>query len=115
MSQHQTDVNIFINDLDGGVFVNKLGAVLSEVAFGVNSTNKKGKVCVEFELSSLDENRVSVSHKLKFTRPTMRGSKSEEDTTNTPMFVNKGGELTLFQKDQGQFFDKQGQHDAVLR
>lgn len=83
MNQHQTDVNVFINDLDGGVFVNKLGAVLSEVAFGVNSTNKKGKVCVEFELSSLDENRVSVSHKLKFTRPTMRGSKSEEDTTNT--------------------------------
>ncbi|AEW24641.1 hypothetical protein ACNCRD_004888 [Escherichia coli] len=115
MNQHQTDVNVFINDLDGGVFVNKLGAVLSEVAFGVNSTNKKGKVCVEFELSSLDENRVSVSHKLKFTRPTMRGSKSEEDTTNTPMFVNKGGELTLFQKDQGQLFDKQGQHDAVLR
>lgn len=62
MNQHQTDVNVFINDLDGGVFVNKLGAVLSEVAFGVNSTNKKGKVCVEFELSSLDENRVSVSH-----------------------------------------------------
>ena len=49
MNQHQTDVNVFINDLDGGVFVNKLGAVLSEVAFGVNSTNKKGKVCVEFE------------------------------------------------------------------
>ena len=45
----------------------------------------------------------------------MRGSKSEEDTTNTPMFVNKGGELTLFQKDQVQLFDKQGQHDAVLR
>lgn len=41
MNQHQTDVNVFINDLDGGVFVNKLGAVLSEVAFGVNSTNKK--------------------------------------------------------------------------
>ncbi|EOO7171058.1 hypothetical protein MHC84_RS27210, partial [Escherichia coli] len=32
MNQHQTDVNVFINDLDGGVFVNKLGAVLSEVA-----------------------------------------------------------------------------------
>lgn len=43
MNQSQTDVTNFIKDLDGGVFVNKVGAVLSEVAQGVNSTNKKGK------------------------------------------------------------------------
>ncbi|EKQ3556034.1 hypothetical protein P4464_000508 [Salmonella enterica] len=115
MNQTQTDVTTFINDLDGGVFVNKVGAVLSEVALGVSSTNKKGKVIIEMELSSLDENRISIAHKLKFSRPTMRGSKSEEDTTNTPMYVNKGGELTLFQKNQGQLFDINGQTDGKIK
>ncbi|EBM5663470.1 hypothetical protein L3L93_001605 [Salmonella enterica] len=115
MSQYQTNVENFIKELDGGVFIDKVGAVLSEVALGVNSTNKKGKVIIEMELSSLDENRVSIAHKLKFNRPTMRGSKSEEDTTNTPMYVNKGGELTLFRKDQGQLFDINGQADGKLK
>ncbi|EDD1226327.1 hypothetical protein GAZ50_05970 [Salmonella enterica] len=115
MNQYQTNVESFINDLDGGVFINKVGAVLSEVALGVNNTNKKGKVIIELELSSLDENRVSIAHKLKFNRPTMRGSKSEEDTTNTPMYVNKGVELTLFQKNQGQLLDINGQPDGKLK
>ncbi|MBW5823326.1 hypothetical protein [Yersinia enterocolitica] len=111
----KTDVTTFINDLDGGVFANKVGTVLSEVALGVNDTNKKGKIIIEMEVSSLDENRVTVSHKLKFTRPTMRGNRSEEDTTTTPMYVNKGGELSLFKKDQHQLFSIDGQVDEKLK
>ncbi|ECA4811390.1 hypothetical protein G6K67_000479 [Salmonella enterica subsp. enterica serovar Rubislaw] len=115
MNQQPSYASIFIDDLDAGVFANKFGAVLNEVANGVISTNKKGKVIIELEVSSLDENRVSIAHKLKFNRPTMRGSKSEEDTTNTPMYVNKGGELTLLPKDQGQLFDINGRTDGKLK
>ncbi|EKD4512065.1 hypothetical protein ORP98_004476, partial [Escherichia coli] len=31
-----------------------------------------------------------------------RGKISEEDTTETPMYVNRGGRLTILQEDQGQ-------------
>jgi hypothetical protein len=36
--------------------------------------------------------------------PTPRGKASEEDTTETPMWVNKGGKLTILQEDQGNLF-----------
>ena len=37
-SVRSTDVQVFIVELDGGVFETKLGAVLSEVASGVMNT-----------------------------------------------------------------------------
>lgn len=43
-SVRSTDVQVFIVELDGGVFETKLGAVLSEVASGVMNTKNKGKV-----------------------------------------------------------------------
>lgn len=47
MNERQTNVANFISDLDGGVFEQKYGAILSDVALGVNNTNKKGKVIIE--------------------------------------------------------------------
>lgn len=115
MSERQTDVATFISDLDGGVFEQKYGTILSDVALSVNNTSKKGKVTIEIEFSALDENRVTLSHKLKFTAPTMRGNRSEENTTSTPMYVNKGGRLSLFKEDQGQLFTPQGEMDGKLK
>lgn len=115
MSERQTDVATFISDLDGGVFEQKYGAILSDVALSVNNTSKKGKVTIEIEFSALDENRVTLSHKLKFTAPTMRRNRSEENTTSTPMYVNKGGRLSLFKEDQGQLFTPQGEMDGKLK
>ncbi len=43
MSERQTDVAAFISDLDGGVFEQKYGAILSDVALSVNNTSKKAK------------------------------------------------------------------------
>ncbi len=64
---------------------------------------------------SADENRVKIKHKLSYVRPTNRGKISEEDTTETPMYVNRGGRLTILQEDQGQLLTLAGEPDGKLR
>ncbi|WP_435300770.1 hypothetical protein [Escherichia coli] len=105
----------FIGELDGGVFETKIGAVLSEVASGVMNTKTKGKVSLNLEIEPFDESRVKIKHKLSYVRPTNRGKISEEDTTETPMYVNRGGRLTILQEDQGQLLTLAGEPDGKLR
>ncbi|WP_079839259.1 protein YfdP, partial [Salmonella enterica] len=114
-SDLSTDVQAFIGELDGGVFETKIGAVLSEVASGVMNTKTKGKVSLNLEIEPFDENRVKIKHKLSYVRPTNRGKISEEDTTETPMYVNRGGRLTILQEDQGQLLTLAGEPDGKLR
>ncbi|UGS47096.1 hypothetical protein JMT66_05305 [Kosakonia cowanii] len=108
-----TNIPDFFGELDGGVFENKVAAALNEVALGVLNNGNKGKVTLTFDLSrlsnSMEEKLVEIVHKLAFVKPTPRGKSSEEDTTKTPMYVNRGGKLTVLQEDQGQLFTLQGQ------
>ncbi|MDH0063189.1 hypothetical protein [Leclercia adecarboxylata] len=118
-NERLTDVPEFMGELDGGVFQNKIAVALSEVAFGVLNNGQKGKVTLTFELdrmsNSVEEKRVMIKHKLAYVRPTPRGKSSEEDSTETPMYVNRGGKLTILQEDQGQLFTLAGDSDAKLR
>ena len=70
---------------------------------------------VIFKFTQSDEDRVKISHKLKMVTPTKRGKKSEEDTTETPMWVGKGGKLTILPEDQGQLFGIDGSIDGKLK
>lgn len=102
-----TNVTEFIQDLDVGNFKEKFGAVLSEVAIGVMRSETgaaKGKVTAEFEITMLSSEKVNVKSKLKFVKPTSRGILSEEDTTETPMYISRSGELSIMQKKS--LFDK---------
>ncbi len=115
----KTNVPEFIGELDGGVFENKVSAVLNDVALGVINNGGKGKVIIEMDISrlnnSIEEKRVMIAHKLKFSAPTPRGKRSEEDTSDTPMYVNKGGKLSIMQEDQGQLFALNGVPDGKLK
>ncbi|MDE9466416.1 hypothetical protein [Xenorhabdus bovienii] len=115
----KTVVPEFISELDGGVFESKLSASLNAVALGVLNNGGKGKVIVEMDISrlnnSIEEKRIMISHKLKFTAPTPRGKSSEEDTTETPMYVGKGGKLTVMQEDQGSLFSINGELDRKIK
>lgn len=106
-----TDVNEFLGDLDGGVFVEKVARALSDVAAGVIANEKSGKATVQFDVKMLSgpTAQVSIDHKLTFIRPTPKGKVSEENTTNTPMYVGRGGKLSIFQPDQVQMFGKKGE------
>lgn len=118
-NERATVVPDFIGELDGGVFENKISMALSEVAFGVLNNGQKGKVVITLDIdrmsNSVEEKRVMIKHKLAFVRPTPLGKSSEEDTTETPMYVNRGGKLTILQEDQGQLFSLAGDPDAKLR
>jgi len=94
-----TNVDDFIQELNAGIFVEQLGLVLSAAALATvinGSGNKKGKVTVDFSFQQIGENdQVVVTTKLSSSMPTKRGKKSEENAADTPMFVGKGGVLTI--------------------
>ena len=93
-----TNVTEFIEDLDVGDFKEKLGAALSEVAIGVMRNNKKGKVTIDIEMDVLNVEQLNVKSKLKYVRPISRGMQTEEETTVTPMYIGRNGELSIMQK-----------------
>lgn len=118
-NDRMTVVPDFLGELDAGIFVNKIAAALNNTALGVLNNGGKGQVVLTFDIdrlsNSVEEKRVDIKHKLKFVTPTPRGKQSEEDTTETPMYVGKGGKLTILQEDQGQLFAITGEVDGKLR
>lgn len=101
-----TNVQEFLNDLDGGVMNEALASILSDVAFAVRNGDSriKGRVNISLSFERFGDEQVMITSKLDFKKPTNKGSISEDRESQTPMFVNKGGELTLFRKDQEDMF-----------
>ena len=95
----KTNVQDFIGELNAGVLVDQLGLMLSEAALATvinGNGSKKGKVGLEFTFQQIGENdQVIVVARLTKSVPTKRGKKTEENATDTPMFVGKGGVLTI--------------------
>lgn len=93
----KTNVHDFLGELDAGIFETKLATALSDVALGVLNHDKQGTVKLEFTLKKMDSDnpQVQIQHKLSYVKPTKRGKSSEEDTTATPMYVHKGGVLSV--------------------
>lgn len=118
-NDRMTNVPDFLGELDAGVFINKIAGALNTAALGVLNNGSKGKVVLTFDIdrmgNSIEEKRVMIKHKLQYITPTPRGKVSEEDTTETPMFVNRGGKLTILQEDQGNLFTLGGDPDAKLQ
>ena len=110
----KTDTTEFLRELGAGAFEPKLAHTLSEAALATiinGQGKKKAKVNLEFTIAQVGDNdQVIVSHKIAASMPTKRGKKSEEDTTETPFFVGKGGCMTINQPKEdnsGQFALKQ--------
>ncbi|MDN2661815.1 hypothetical protein OW492_00320 [Psychromonas sp. 14N.309.X.WAT.B.A12] len=106
----KTNIDNFIGELESGIFKEKLSHMLSDVALGQvihSGGNRKGKVNIELTFSQVgDNNQVIIASKLSHTTITKRGMKSEQTTTETPMYVGKGGVLTIDQPKEeltGQF------------
>lgn len=102
-----TDTNEFLNELNGGAFASQIGFALSEVASGVVTFGKAGKLVITLDISQIgDSHMVKVKHKLDFKVPTNRGTRSENTTLDTPMNVGEGGRVTLFQEKHDQLFSR---------
>lgn len=101
------DLTKFLGEIGGGVFEDKVGTALSMAASGAINNKGTAKVTIEFSIERIGESaQVSIDHKLKYTIPTQRGKKSEEDTTNTPMYVGVGGKMTLRDESTIDIFDQ---------
>lgn len=101
-----TDAEQILGDLDGGVFAEKMGRAMSDVARGVTDTGKKGRVVVEFNFKQIGEsNQVQCDHTIKYLKPTQRGKVTEENTTATPLHVGVNGKLSLFPETQQRLFE----------
>lgn len=92
-----TDVPNFFHDLTGG-FERQLAHVLSDVASGVTDNDKgDGTVTIKLKLKrNAETQQVNITHELSYTAPTSKGSRSEVTANTTPMYVNDGGEISLF-------------------
>ena len=109
-NHRDTDVVRFLEDLDGGVFLQKIARAISEVAGGVVDHDAKGNLDLTLNVQRIGNSyQVNIAHTLKYTVPTMRGKISEEDTTETPMHVNTGGKVSIFPENQNQLFTRKGE------
>ncbi|MDX1816084.1 MAG: hypothetical protein R3180_00085 [Marinobacter sp.] len=105
-----TDLPEFINDLDGGVYAEKVARALSDVAGGVIDHQKGGEVTLKFKLARVGNSyRVAIKHSLTYKVPEANGSFSQENTTESIMHVNTGGRMTVFPENQGQLLTRTGQ------
>lgn len=96
-----TDFCELLGELDAGIFADKLSHEISQMALAVVEHGRAGKLQITLEMKQIGHHhQVNVSHRMLSSRPTLRGKKSEEDTTETPMHVGKAGLLTLFPEEQ---------------
>ena len=102
-----TDIDEFINDLDGGIFGHKLSVALSQVAASSVDNDKEGEVNIKLKFKKIPgTTQVHCEHTLKFTRPTMDGKVSEEEKRTTPLHVGKYGRLSIAPENQMSFVDR---------
>ena len=102
-----TDITTLFNDLDAGIFVERLSAALRDTALGVTTTGKKGKVTITLDLERIgDSSQVKCNHAIKYAKPTIKGKVVEEASTSTPLHVGVGGVLSLFPETQADMFTK---------
>ena len=99
--QYPTDPATFINDLDGGVFAEKLGRILSDVCAGAMDHEKTGEITLKFTIKRVpDTFQAKIEHKITHKKPLRRGDVTENNTTTTLMHVSAGGEMSIMPKSQ---------------
>jgi len=106
MSEQRT-FNDTLQELDAGIFVNKVQEALKKVALGVVNHNKKGTVTIQLDLDRIGETeQVQIKHTVKYSQPTKRGKLVEDNATSTPMHVNRFGDLTISSQTQTDVFSE---------
>ena len=107
-----SNFNGTLAEFDAGIFEKKLTRAMQDVVLGVvNNSQKgqKGKVTIELIVSKdSGSDRVDVQHKLTYSKPTMRGKSTEEDTTSTPMYPMRNGALSISPENQTELFQEAG-------
>lgn len=95
----KTDFGVILSDLDGGVFNNKVGTMLSKAALAAvlpDIPGRKATVTIKMEISQVgNSSQVVMKHTLSTKIPTRNGDTSDTDKTETPLYVGYGGRISL--------------------
>ncbi|WP_333679918.1 hypothetical protein [Dyella sp.] len=101
----QNQLYDLFGELDAGIFINQVTRSLADVALGSVTTGKPGKVTLTFDLKQIGtSNQVHIKHAIKMTKPTPNGKVTEENATETPVYVGTGGVLSVFPDKQESMF-----------
>ncbi len=101
----ERNMNDTLQELDAGIFVNKITEALKKVALGVVNHNKKGQVTITLDLERIAETeQVQIKHTIKYVQPTKRGKLVEDNATSTPMYVSRFGDLSISPLSQADLF-----------
>ncbi|EXS28446.1 hypothetical protein J690_1908 [Acinetobacter sp. 742879] len=101
-----TDCEEFINDIDGGEFAEQLSRAVSKVATAAMETQKAGVITIQLKFTKgAGHNNITVEHKLVSNAPLPKGKCVEEHRDKTPMYLNTGGDVSLFAKHTEQLFE----------
>lgn len=111
--QKNTNVQQLLADLHGGILEKKLAHVLSQAAIAAINPVGSGSATVSltFKLTKISQGReCKMEHSVGYRIPTENGEKAEKDTTNTIVYVNEGGNITIIPEAQSNFmFDQKGE------
>lgn len=106
---NRTDFAALLCDLNAGVFEQQINTAISDVAANVVTHGKKGELVLRFSIKQIgNSNQVAMTHSLKFVVPTRSGTITEDNKTETPLHVSKGGKLSIYPEQQGEMFPKEG-------
>lgn len=102
-------VEVF-EELDAGIFDRKVSHAIAQTALAVvNAESRKqtGKVTLEFNIERIGEGaQVNMTHKLTYSKPTLRGKVNETDETQTLLYIGKGGKMTITPDTQMELISK---------
>ena len=101
----QAELYDLFGELDAGVFLQKVSRGLADCALGAVTTGKPGKVVLTFDLKQIGtSNQVHIKHSIKMAKPTPNGKVTEENATETPVYVHTVGKLSVFPDKQEPMF-----------
>ena len=116
MTDQKFDAAGFLEDLGAGTFAGKVAGAIKRAAIGERNFGRSkhhGQIVITLDLTKMgDSAQVMVEHSVKYREPTARGHVSETDTTETPMYVNADGSVTVFPDAQGKLFGDAEREEA---
>ncbi|CDN87379.1 hypothetical protein BN948_01801 [Hydrogenophaga intermedia] len=111
-SSAATNVPELFAEIEAGMFDRALSTALSQVAGGVTTHEKKGKVTLELNFEHIKgTSQVRVAHTIKYSKPTRVGKSSEEMAGAVVLHVGRFGRLTI---GQPSLFDESRQQQAMV-
>lgn len=94
-------------ELDAGVFEEKLNRSIRDIALATvtnDDSRKRGEVTIKLKMERVKEtHQISLTHRIETSRPTPNGKEAIHDETNTVLYVNHDGSLTVTPDNQMDF------------